>query len=174
MGERLTCSKKSKIAVNEIMCEIKSQLDEISENVRKIALEKKITAIELECKQQVCQRLSEIKEVNSTLLKETIKRNNEDIRILEKELERKESDIQSLEQEAQIREQELSQAHADLKMKCEEVQKIQQEYEKLTSCYDTEKERLSKIIQLLVADKVEMEVCIICNLIKSHPIPLYG
>ena len=165
-NERLTRTRKSKIAVDENVHQIMSHLEKLRTRVQKIVQEKRVIEIELQSKQRECQLLSQLMsesrekdEVITTLLEEKIQRNLEDAENLEKELKRKESDLESAHQESRTRQEELSQARADLKMKHEEVQNIQQEYEKLTSCYDIGMEQLSKLIQLLAADKEEMQVC---------------
>ena len=160
--ERLTQTRKSKIAVDEKVSQIMSHLEKLRTRVQKIVQEKKIIEIELQSKRQLLSQLrSESKkdEVITTLLEEKIQRNVEDAEKLEKELKRKESDLVSAQQESRTRQEELSQARAELKRKHVEVQEIQQEYEKLASCYDIGMEQRSKLIQLLAADKEDMQVC---------------
>ena len=60
-------------------------------------------------------------------------------------------------QEAQNSEEELLQARKELKKQHEQVIKLQRE-EELAWSYNIEKKQVSKIVQLLVSDKEEMQV----------------
>ena len=97
-----------------------------------------------------------------TLLKHIIAKKKRKFEKLEEELRQKDSDLRSAQQDARLLLGELLQAQAEVKMKHEEVKKLQEKNEKLTCSYNIEKEQVSKLVQImttLTADKVKIEVC---------------
>ena len=68
------------------------------------------------------------------------------------------SELQSALQEVQIGQKGLSEARKEVKKQHEQVILLQREKEEVAWSYNTEKEQVSKIVQLLVSDKEEMQV----------------
>ena len=68
------------------------------------------------------------------------------------------SELQSALQEVQIGQKGLSEARKEVKKQHEQVIQLQREKEEVAWSYNIEKEQVSKIVQLLVSDKEEMQV----------------
>ena len=68
------------------------------------------------------------------------------------------SELKSALQEVQIGQKGLSEARKEVKKQHEQVIQLQREKEELAWSYNIEKEQVSKIVQLLVSDKKEMQV----------------
>ena len=77
---------------------------------------------------------------------------------MKKELKKKESELQTAMQEVGTMKEKLSQAQQELKKQHKEVMQLHRAKEELACSYNIEKEQVSKIVQLLVSDKEEMQV----------------
>ena len=97
-------------------------------------------------------------ETYNQLLQTVIEKKKNKIKRLKEELQKKESELESALKEIQTKQEQLSQAQKELKKKHEKVIHLQREKEKLALSYNIEKEQVSKIVQLLVSDKEEMQV----------------
>ena len=159
--EHLGQSQESKVKANEEASEAVTKLKELHENVQKIAQEKSILEMELKVRRRECEVLSAMQEedeVSNQFLKMKVAKKEEEIKSLKKELQSMDSELQSALQEVQTQQEELSRAQNKLKKHHEQVIQLQKEKEKLAWSYNIEKERVSKIVQLLVSDKEEMQV----------------
>ena len=169
--ERLRQSQESKVKANEKACEAVTKLEDLHENVEKIVQEKKNLEMELEVKKRECQVLcamQEEDEVSNQFLKMKVDKKQEEIKNLRDELQSRNGELQSAVQEAQNRQKELSQARKELKKQHEQVMQLQMEKEELAWSYNIEKEQVSKIVQLLVSDKEEMQVTSIFECSVMH------
>ena len=159
--ERLRCAQEFKAKMNDKTSEIVSKLEELHEDVLTIAQEKGNIEMKLKFKERECELLSEMQGKNETynqLLQMVNEKKKNKIKRLKEELEKKESELKSALQEVQTKQEELSQAQKELKKQHEKVIQLQREKEKLALSYNIEKEQVSKIVQLLVSDKKEMQV----------------
>ena len=138
-----------------------AELEELHENMQKIAQEKNIIEMKLKFKEQQCELLSKMQgkdETYNQLLQTIIEKKKNKIKRLKEELQRKECEIKSALQKVQTKQEELSQARRELKKQHKKVIELQREKEELALSYNIEKEQVSKIVQLLVSDKEEMQV----------------
>ena len=159
--ERLRQSQESKVKANERANEAVTRLEELHENVQKIAQEKSNLEMELKVQRRECELLSAMQEedeVSNQFLKMKVAKKEEEIKSLKKELQSMDSELQSALQEVQTRQEELSRAQNKLKKHHEQVIQLQKEKEELAWSYNIEKKQVSKIVQLLVSDKEEMQV----------------
>ena len=138
-----------------------TKLEELHENVQKIAQEKSNLERELKIKEREYQLLSTVHEKDEVLnhvLQKKIDKKRKKIKRLKEELQSMDSELQSALQEVQIGQKGLSQAQNEVKKHCKQVIALQREKEELAWSYNIEKEQVSKIVQLLVSDKEEMQV----------------
>ena len=159
--EHLRQSLEFKVKANEEASEAVTNLKELQENVQKIAQEKSNLEMELKVQRRECEVLSAMQEedeVSNQFLKMKVAKKEEEIKSLKVELQSMDSELQSALQEVQTRQEELSQALNEQKKHHEEVIQLQNEKEELALSYNIEKEEVSKIVQLLVSDKEEMQV----------------
>ena len=158
--ERLRQSQESKAKANERASEAVTKLEELHENVEKICEEKSNLERELKIKERECELLSAMQEKDAynQVLQKKIDKKRKKIKRLKEELQKKESELQSAMQDLQTKQEELSQAQNELKKQHEQVMELQREKEELACSYSIEKEQVSKIVQLLVSDKEEMQV----------------
>ena len=158
--EHLRQSQESKVKANERAREAVTKLEELHENVEKISEEKSNLEKELKIKERECELLSAMQEKDAynQVLQKKVDKKRKKIRSLKEKLQRKENELQSAMQEIQTRQEELSQAQNELKKQHKQVMQLQKEKEELACSYNIEKEQVSKIVQLLVSDKEEMQV----------------
>ena len=159
--ERLKQSQESKVKANQKASEAVTKLEELHKDVEKIVQEKMNFEMELKVKERECQVLcamQEEDEVSNQFLKMKVDKKEEEIKRLKEELQSMNGELQSALQEAQTRQKGLSQAQKELKKQNEEVIQLQREKEELAWSYNIEKKQVSKIVQLLVSDKEEMQV----------------
>ena len=117
--------------------------------------------MELKVKEREYQLLSRVHEKDeelSQVLKKKVEKKKKKIKRLKKELESMDSELQSALQEVQIGQKGLLQAQNKVKKQHEQVIQLQKEKEELAWSFNIEKEQVSKIVQLLVSDKEEMQV----------------
>ena len=159
--ERLRCAQESKAKANDKTSEVVTKLEELHENMQKIAQEKDSIEMKLKFKEQECELLSKMQgkdETYNLFLQKRIEKKKKKVKRLKEELQKKEHELKSALQEVQTKQEELSQARKELKKQQEEVIQLQREKEELALSYSIEKEQVSKIVQLLVSDKEEMQV----------------
>ena len=159
--ECLRQSQESKVKANEKANEAVTKLEELHENVQKIAQEKSNLEKELKFKEREYQLLFTVHERDEELnqvLKMKVEKKRKKIKRLKEELQSMDSELQSALQEVQIGQKELSQAQNEVKKHHKQVIHLQKEKEELAWFYNIEKEQVSKIVQLLVSDKEEMQV----------------
>ena len=159
-GERLRQSQESKDKANQKASEAVTKLEELHKNVE-ISEEKSNLERELKIKERECELLSAMQEKDEALnqvLQKKVDKKKKKIRSLKEKLQKKESELQSAMQDVQTKQEELSQAQNELKKQHEQVMELQREKEELACSYSIEKEQVSKIVQLLVSDKEEMQV----------------
>ena len=159
--ERLIHAQESKAEANNNSTKLVAKLEELYENMQKIAQDKNSIEVKLKCKERECELLSKMQgkdETYNQLLQTILEKKRNKIKRLKEELQKKECELKSALQEVQTKQEELSQARRELKKQHEEVIRLQREKEELACSYNIEKERVSKIVQLHVSDKEEMQV----------------
>ena len=168
--ERLRQSQESKVKANKKACEAVTKLEELHENVQKISEEKNNLEKKLKIEEQEYQLLCAIREKDpyNQVLQKKIDKKRKKIKRLKEELQSRYCEFQPAVQEAQNRQEELLQAQKELKKQHEEVIKLQREKEGLAWSYNIEKKEVSKIVQLLVSDKEEMQVTSIFECSVMH------
>ena len=135
--DSLRQSQKSKVKANEKANEAMTKLEELHENVEKIAEQKRNLEWELRIKKRECQLLCAMQEKDEVYNQ-----------VLQKKIDKKREKIKSLKDE--LRNQ--------LEKHQEEMIQLQREKEELAWSYNIEKEQVSKNVQLLVSDKEEVQV----------------
>ena len=140
--------------------EVIVELEESHENMQKMSQEKRNLEMELKIKEQKCQMLCTMQktDVCNQVLQMKIAKTKKKIKNLKEELKRKESNLQSALQDVQIKQEQLLQVRKEMKKQHKEVIKLQREKEKLACTYNSEKEQVSKLVQILVSDKEETKV----------------
>ena len=159
--ERLRCAQESKAKANDKTSEVLTKLEELYENMRKIAREKNSIEMKLKFKERESELLSKMQgkdETYNQFLQTIIEKKKNKIKRLKEELQKKECELKSALHVVQTKQEELSHARKELKKQHEEVIQLQREKEELAWSYSIEKEQVSKIVQLLVSDKEEMHV----------------
>ena len=159
--ERLRQSQESKVKAIEKANEAVTKLEELHKNVQKIAQEKSNLEGELKFKEREYQWLPTVHEKDEELnqdLQKKVERKRKKIKRLKEELQSMDSELQSALQEVQIGQEGLSEARKEVKKQHEQVIQLQREKEELVWSYSIEKEAVSKIVQLLISDKEEMQV----------------
>ena len=159
--ERLIHAQECKAEANNNTSELVAKLEELHENMQKIAQDKNNIEVKLKFKERECELLSKMQgkdETYNQLLQTILEKKRNKIKRLKEELQKKECELKSALQEVQTKQEELSQARRELKKQHEEVIQLQREKEELSLSYNIEKEQVSKIVQLLVSDKEEMQV----------------
>ena len=155
--ECLIHAQECKAEANSNTSELVAKLEELHENMQKIAQDKNSIEVKLKFKELECELLSKMQGKDETYNQLLEKKKNK-IKRLKEELQMKECELKSALQEVQTKQEELSQARRELKKQHEEVIRLQREKEELACSYNIEKEQVSKIVQLLVSDKEEMQV----------------
>ena len=154
--------QESKVKANEKIEEYVTKLDELRDSVVKLSLEKKNLENELIIRENVCRFLCEILEKDDKPynwgLQEKIERKREKIKILEEKLQKKEDELKSVLQDAQTKQQELSNCRKELKKQHKKVMQLQREKERLACSCNIQKERVSKLLQIMLALPEEMKV----------------
>ena len=158
--DRLRDAQESKVKANDIASEALTKLEELHKNVEKIFEEKSNLEKELKIKERECELLSAMQEKDAynQVLQKKVDKKRKKIKRLKEELQSMDSELQSALQEVQIEQKGLSQARKEVKKQHEQVIQLQKEKEELAWSYNIEKEQVSKIVQLLVSDKEEMQV----------------
>ena len=159
--EHLRQSQESKVKANEEVSELVTKLEELCENAEKIAQEKRNIEMKLKLKERESQLLSAVWEKDNVVnqfLQRKVDKKRKKIKRLKEELQSMNSELQSAFQVVQNRQEQLSQVQKEMKKQHEKVMQLQREKEELAWSYNTEKEQVSKIVQLLVSDKEDMQV----------------
>ena len=158
--ERLRQSQASKAKANVKSSESETKLEELLGNVEKIAQEKSNLERKLSIKERECELLCAMQEKDTynQVLQKKVDKKRKKIKSLKKELEIKESELQSALQKVQTQQKELSEAQKELKKQNEEVIQLQREKEELACSYNIEREKVSKIVQILISDKDKIQV----------------
>ena len=158
--ERLRQTQEAQVKANEKASEAVTKLEELHENVEKISGEKSNLERELKIKERECELLCVMqgKDAYNQVLQKKIDKKRKKIKRLKEELQSRYCELQSAMQEVETRQKELSQARKELKKQHQQVIQLQREKEELAWSYNIEKEQVSKIVQLLVSDKEEMQV----------------
>ena len=158
--ERLRHAQECKAEANNNTSELVAKLEELHENMQKIAQDKNSIEVKLKFKERECELLSKMQGKDETYnqLQTIVEKKKNKIKRLKEELQKKECELKSALQEVQTKQEKLSQARRELKKQHEEVIRLQREKEELSLSYNIEKEQVSKIVQLLVSDKEEMQV----------------
>ena len=158
--ERLRQSQASKAEANVKSSESETKLEEMLGNVQKIAQEKSNLEKKLSIKKRECELLCAMQEKDAyhQVLRMKVDKKRKKTNSLKKELQKKESELQTTLQEVQTKQSELSEARTVLKKQHEQVIKLQREKEELASSYNIEKEKVSKIVQILTSDKDKIQV----------------
>ena len=167
-NQRLRDSQTSKQSVDDSINQLLNTFPKLCKNIQSIANETKDIKKELESKQREYQLLTEmcdmIKEKDSAhnkLLKEKITKNQKKIKKLKEELEKKASELLAAQQKVKTQQDELSELQAQLRKKHEDMKVLQSENEKMASSCNTEREKVSQLVQLTVTlsfDKRKIEV----------------
>jgi len=158
--ERLKQSQESKTKANEETNKAVAKCEELCKNVVKISEEKSNLEKELEIKVRECELLSKMqkKDEYNQVLQKKIDKKRKKIKSLKKELQRKDCKLQSALQEVQTQQEEMSRAQKELEKEHKEVMKLYKEKEELACSYNSEKEQLSKRVQILTSDKENLKV----------------
>ena len=158
--ERLRQSQESKVKANEKASEAVTKLEEFHKNVEKISKGKSNLEKELKIKERECELLCAMQEEDAynQVLQKKIGKKRKKIRSLIEKLQKQEIKLQSAVQEVHPKQEELSLAQKELKKQHDQLMQLQRETEELARSYNIEKEQVSKIVQLLVSDKEEMQV----------------
>ena len=159
--EHLRHAQESKAEANNNTSELVAKLEELHENMQKIAQDKNSIEAKLKCKERECELLSKMQgkdETYNQLLQTTVEKKKNKIKRLKEELQKKEYELKFARHEVQTKQEKLSQARRELKKQHKKVIQLQREKEELSLSYNIEKEQVSKIVQLLVSDKKEMQV----------------
>ena len=158
--ECLRQSQESKVKANEKASEAETKLKKLRGNVEKMAQEKSNLEKELSIKERECELLCAMQEKDAynQVLQKKIDKKRKKIKSLKRELQIRESELLSTLQEVQTQQKELSEAQIVLKKQHEQVIKLQREKEKLASSYNIEKQKVSKIVQILTSDKDKIQV----------------
>ena len=153
-------SQESEVKANDKASEAVTKLKELQDNVEMISGEKSNLEKELKIKEQECEllRAMQEKDAYNQVLQKKMDKKRKKIKSLKKELQIKESELQSTLQEVQTQQKELSEVQKVLKKQHEEVVKLQREKEELACSYNIEKEKVSKIVQILTSDKDKIQV----------------
>ena len=160
VDKQLTHAHGSKDKSREKASKDMIKLQELHGNVEKLTHEKSILKMELKIKDRECQLLCSMQEKDAYNqdLQKKIDKKRKKIKILKQELQNKEYELQSALQEVQTQQEELLQSRNELKKQHKEVMQLQREKEKLDCVYNIEKEQVSKMVQILMSDKEEMQV----------------
>ena len=154
--------QESKVKANEKIEEYVTKLDESRDSVVKLSLEKKNLENKLIIKEKVCRLLREMLEEDDKPynqdLQEKIERKRKKIKILEEELQSKEDELKSVLQDVQTKQQKLSNCRKELKKQHKKVMQLQREKERLACSCNIQKERVSKLLQIMLALPEEMKV----------------
>ena len=158
--KHLTHAHESKAKSRKKASEDMTKLQKLHGNVEKLAQEKSMLKMELNIKERECQLLCSMQEKDAYNqdLQKKIDKKRKKIKNLKQELQKKECELHSAMQEVQTQQEALLQSQEELKKQHEKVMQLQREKEKLDSFYNIEKEQVSKIVQILVSDKEEMQV----------------
>ena len=160
VDKHLTHAQWSKAKSRDKASEDMTKLQKLHGNVEKLTQEKSILEMELNIKERECQLLCSMQEKDAYNqdLQKRIDKKRKKIKSLKQELQKKECEFQSALQEVQTKQEALLQSQEELKKQHEKVMQLQREKENLDCFYNIEKEQVSKIVQILVSDKEEMQV----------------
>ena len=161
----LKSSRDLRIPLNGTVTSVVSELTKLSEQVQKLSQDRDNTETKLQHTERDCMLLSEMQKVHDDekcqLLQEIIDGKKREIKRLQEELKQKERKLECTQQEAKELQEKLSKVQDDLKVIHEDVKALQKEKEELTRSYNSEREKVSKLVQstlILTSDREEMKV----------------
>ena len=161
----LKSSRDLQLPLNENVTNVVSELAKLSMQVQKLSQERDNTETKLQRTERDCMLLSEMQKVHDDekcqLLQEIIDEKKREIKRLQEELKQKERKLECTQQEAKELQEKLSKVQDDLKVIHEDVKALQKEKEELTRSYNSEREKVSKLVQstlILTSDREEMKV----------------
>ena len=161
----LKSSRDLQLPLNENVTNVVSELAKLSKQVQKLSQERDSTETKLQRNKRDCMLLSEMQKVHDDekcqLLQEIIDDKKREIKWLQEELKQKERKLECTQQEAKELQEKLSKVQDDLKVIHEDVKALQKEKEELTRSYNSEREKVSKLVQstlILTSDREEMKV----------------
>ena len=158
--ECLRQSQASKAEANVKLSESETKLEELLGNVEKMAQQNSNLEQKLKIKERECVLLCAMQEKDAynQVLQKKIDKKRSKIKSLKRELQIKESELQFALQEVQTQQKELLEVQTVVKKQHEQVIKLQREKEELACSYNIEKEKVSKIVQILTSDKDKVQV----------------
>ena len=153
------------ITLNGNVTSVVSELTKLSEQVQKLSQDRDNTETTLQCNERDCMLLSDMQKVHDDekcqLLQEIIDDKKREIKQLQEELKQKEHKLERTQQEAKELQEKLSKVQDELKVIHEDVKALQKEKKELTRSYNSEREKVSKLVQsafALTSDREEMKV----------------
>jgi len=133
--------------------------------VQKLSQDRTNTETKLQRFQRDCMLLSEMQKVHDDekcqLLQEIIDDKKREIKRLQEELKQKECELECTQQEAKELQEKLFKVEDELKVIHEDVKALQKEKRELTRSYNSEREKVSKLVHstfTLTSDREEMKV----------------
>ena len=154
------------ITLNGNVTSVVSELTKLSEQVQKLSQDRDNTETMLQCNERDCVLLSEMLTVHDNkekcqLLQRIIDYKERKIKRLKEELNCKEYDLECTQQEAKALLMKLAEVQDELKVIHEKVKALQNEKKELTRSYNSELEKVNKLVQstfTLTSDREEMKV----------------
>ena len=154
--------RDSQLPLNEDATSIMNKLTELSEQVEKLSQDRDNTDTKLQRNERDCVLLSEMQKVHDEekcqLLQEIIDDKKRKIKRLKKELKQKEQDLEYTQQKAKALQERLSKVQEELKVIHEAAKKLQEEKEELTRSYNSARQDVSRLVDILTSDREGMQV----------------
>ena len=162
----LKSSRDLQLPLNENVTNVVSELAKLSMQVQKLSQDRDNTETKLQRNERDCMLLSEMLTVHDDkekcqLLQRIIDYKERKIKRLKEELKQKECKLECTQQEAKELQEKLSKVQDELKVIHEDVKALQKEKKELTRSYNSEREKVSKLVQsafALTSDREEMKV----------------
>jgi len=161
----LKSSRDSQLPLNENVTNVVSELAKLRMQVQKLSQDRTNTETKLQRFQRDCMLLSEMQKVHDDekcqLLQEIIDDKKREIKRLQEELKQKECELECTQQEAKELQEKLFKVEDELKVIHEDVKALQKEKRELTRSYNSEREKVSKLVHstfTLTSDREEMKV----------------
>ena len=162
----LKSSRDLQLPLNENVTNVVSELAKLSMQVQKLSQDRDNTETKLQRNERDCVLLSEMLTVHDDtekcqLLQRIIDYKERKIKRLKEELKCKEYDLECTQQEAKALQMKLAEVQDELKVIHEEVKALQIEKKELTRSFNSEREKVNKLVQstfTLTSDREEMKV----------------
>ena len=161
----LKSSRDLQYPLNEKVANVVSELAKLSMKVQNLSQDRENTETKLQRNERDCMLLSDMQKVHDDekcqLLQEIIDDKKREIKQLQEELKQKEHKLERTQQEAKELQEKLSKVQDELKVIHEDVKALQKEKKELTRSYNSEREKVSKLVQsafALTSDREEMKV----------------